>query len=275
MSQQPASQEPASQPEEHFERVNPLWRSVFTGEVKKLQRGRAFFKFISPLADDRCRICLAPFEGIAAPIARWLGRGPWHRNPHYCDLCETMFRQQRGGAELDIATLFADVRGSTLLASSMRPTEFGALMQRFYLAATKVFRSTDAVVDKMVGDEVIGLYFPGLTGDDYRRTAARAAHDLLRATGHGEGKTPWLSIGIGVHCGPAFVGSLGRAGDSYEFAVLGDTMNVGARLTAAAGPGEILFSEAMTPYAGAAGETRTVELKGVAAPARVRVARLG
>ena len=33
-----------SDPEDHFERVNPLWRSVFTGEVKKLQRGRAFFR---------------------------------------------------------------------------------------------------------------------------------------------------------------------------------------------------------------------------------------
>lgn len=263
-----------TQPEEHFERINPLWRSVFTGEVKKLQRGRAFFKFIAPLADVRCRICLAPFEGVAAPLARLMGRGPWHRNPHYCELCETMFRQQRGGAELDIATLFADVRGSTQLASSMRPTEFGALMQRFYLAATKVFRATDAVVDKMVGDEVIGLYFPGLTGDDYRRVAAQAALELLRVTGHGEGKTPWLSIGIGVHCGEAFVGSLGRAGDSYEFAVLGDTMNVGARLAAAAGPGEILFSESMATYADMSSEARTVELKGIAGPAQVRVARL-
>ncbi len=56
--------------------------------------------------------------------------------------------------------------------------------------------------------------------------------------------------------------------------MLGDTMNVGARLAAAAGPGEILFSESMTPYAGMSSEARTVELKGIAEPAQVRVARL-
>jgi adenylate cyclase len=133
------------------------------------------------------------------------------RNPHFCDLCETMIREHRGGAEMDIAVLFADVRGSTPMAARMRPAAFGALMQRFYLAATKVFRETDAVVDKMVGDEVLGLYFPGLTGIDYRRAAAqRRASQLLRATGHGSAEPPWLSIGIGVHTGKAFDASARR-----------------------------------------------------------------
>jgi adenylate cyclase len=262
--------------QDQFERFDPMWRAVFSGEEPVLRRGRHFFKLLSPRANARCRICFAPFEGIAAPLVRWMGRGPWHRNPHYCELCETMFRQHRGGAELDVAVLFADVRGSTQIASAMRPADFGELMQRFYLAATRVFRQTDAVVDKMVGDEVIGLFFPGLTGPDYRRVAAEAAVELLRATGHGTGETPWLSIGAGVHSGKAFVGSLGVAGDSYEFAVLGDTMHMGARLATAAGAGEIIFSDAIWPHAGTelSAERRTLELKGIAQPVDTHVAKL-
>ena len=57
---------------------------------------------------------------------------------------------------MEIAVIYADVRGSTQLAAQMRPIEFGALMERFFIAAT---------IDKMVGDEVIALYLPGLIGD--------------------------------------------------------------------------------------------------------------
>jgi adenylate cyclase len=177
---------------------------------------------------------------------------------------------------MDIAVLFADVRGSTPMAASMRPIDFGVLMQRFYLAATKVFRETEAVVDKMVGDEVIGLYFPGLVNLDYRVAAARAGMELLRVTGHGAVQGPWLSIGVGVHAGKAFVGSLGIAGGAYEFAVLGDTMNVGARIASAALGGEIIISDSVWPHVAEEmkAEKRTLDLKGVAEPMNAHAAHV-
>ena len=82
--------------------------------------------------------------------------------------------------------LYADVRGSTQLAARLGPTEFAALMQRFFQTAIKVFTWTDAIVDKMVGDEVIGIYVPCLTGADYRRSAVEARLKLLRATAHAD-----------------------------------------------------------------------------------------
>jgi adenylate cyclase len=261
-------------PPEVFEEFNPIWHDLLSGEKPVLRRGRHFFRMISPRTNKRCRLCEAPFEGIATPALRWFGRGPWHRNPHYCENCEAAFRQNRGGAEMDIAVLFADVRGSTPMAARMRPIEFGALMQRFYLAATKVFRETDAIVDKMVGDEVIGLYFPGLVDLDYRHAAARAGMELLRVTGHGAAQGPWLSIGVGVHAGKAFVGSLGDAGGAYEFAVLGDTMNVGARIASAAEGGEIIVSDSVWPHIAEEmrAEQRTLDLKGIAEPMNVHAA---
>jgi adenylate cyclase len=261
---------------EHFEGVDPIWHALLTGRLPELRKGRRFFKLISPYSADRCRLCYAPFTGISAPIARGLGRGPWSRNPHYCDLCERFFRNHRGGTEMDIAVVYADVRGSTSLAAGMSPADFGTLMQRFYLTATEVLVAHDAAIDKMMGDGVIGICFPELGDTDYRRRAALSGMALLRATGHGSRKGPWLSIGVGVHAGKAFVGSLGVEGRGYEFAALGETMNIGARLVSAAGAGELVLSDAVWDHVSdkMEAESRALTLKGVDRPVAAHVARL-
>jgi adenylate cyclase len=170
------------------------------------------------------------------------------------------------------------VRGSTQLAAQMRPIEFGALMERFFIAATKILTAGGAAIDKMVGDEVIALYLPGLIGDrhNYRRNAVRAGRELLRATGHAEAGGPWLPIGVGVHSGVAFVGSIGSERGTYEFAALGETMNVGARLVAAAGTGELVISSAIWPDVAGEfkAERRALDLKGIDWPVTAYVARV-
>ena len=69
---------------------------------------------------------------------RAIGRGPWRRNPQYCDQCERLFTECQGGAEVELAVVYADVRGSTQLAAQMRPIEFVALMERFFIATTRI-----------------------------------------------------------------------------------------------------------------------------------------
>ncbi len=171
--------------------------------------------------------------------------------------------------------LFVDVRGSTNLAERMSATEFSQLMNRFYTVATKALVKTDAFIDKFVGDEVIGLYFPLFTGPNHARAAVQAAEDLLRVTGHGDKKGPWLPIGVGVHTGIAFVGTVKGAEDTVsDITALGDNVNITARLASKAGSGEALLSD--TAYT-AAGlnlgnlEQRQLELKGKSEPVGVRV----
>ena len=207
---------------------------------------------------------------------RALGRGQWLRNPHFCAKCESVLAEQRGGAEIDIAVLYADVRGSTQLAARTGPTKFAGLMQRFFQTAIKVFTWSDAIVDKMAGDEVIGIYASMLTGADYRQRAVAAGLKLLRATGHANPGGPWLPIGVGVHCGPTFMGSIGVEGGNYQFAALGDTMNFGARLVAAAKEGELVMSEAVWKDrpAGVAAEPRRLQLKGYDDPVNAYAIRV-
>jgi adenylate cyclase len=254
---------------------NPFWQEVFGGALPQMRRGRYFFRLLSRGDVPRCRLCLAPFAGFGAPIAKALGRGPWRRSHRLCNQCEVILSKQPGGSEVKMAMLFADVRGSTPMAAGMSPTEYGTLMHRFYRVATNVLMNSDAVVDKMVGDEVIGLFSVGVSGHDFIRRAALAGRDMLRATGHGEPGGPWLPIGVAVHSGVVFVGSLVAEAGAYEMVALGDGMNFAARLASAAGSGELVISEAVWPQVEGefSAQTRTFTLKGYDQPVTAHVMR--
>ncbi len=174
--------------------------------------------------------------------------------------------------------LFVDVRGSSGLAERMSATEFSRLMNRFYAAATGVLIKTDALIDKLVGDEVVALYFPLLTGPNHARPAVQAAQELLRATGHGAAGGAWLPIGVGVHTGTAFLGIVsGEDGSAPDWTALGDNVNITARLASEAGPGEALISDAAYAAAGVEPgqlERRQMQLRGRNKPVGVRVLHL-
>ncbi|HET6639886.1 MAG TPA: adenylate/guanylate cyclase domain-containing protein [Gemmatimonadota bacterium] len=182
-----------------------------------------------------------------------------------------------GGAEIELSMLFVDVRGSTGLAEKMSPTDFGRLMNRFYKAATDVLIDSNAVIDKLVGDQVIGLYLPLFTGPNHARPAIVAARRLLEVAGHGTDDGPWLQIGVGVHSGTAFVGTVSGADDTVaDITALGDNMNIGARLASMARPGEVLVSEASLRFGDLdlrTLELRRLDLKGKSEPIDVRVIR--
>ena len=175
----------------------------------------------------------------------------------------------------DQVQISGSVRGSTQLAETMSAAEYSQVMNRFYDAATKVLVRTDAFIDKLVGDEVIGLYIPGYAGRRHARKALLAAQRLGRAMGYGTPDGPWLPIGIGVHTGVAYVGTVqGTEGVVTDFTALGDNVNITARLVDKAEPGEALISDAAYAAAGLTLdhlEQRQLDLKGKAEPVGVRV----
>ncbi len=88
-------------------------------------------------------------------------------------------RSSHGGAEIEVSIRFADVRGSTSLAERMSPSAFTRMMGRFFDTATAILVDEGAMVDKFVGDEVIGLFIPALATDAHAVHAVRAAQRLL------------------------------------------------------------------------------------------------
>jgi adenylate cyclase len=226
-------------------------------------------------SDPRCKLCGSPFKGWGGFIMHLMGRDQSRYNPRFCQKCEVY--EHPGGAEVVLTMLFADVRGSTTLAEQMNTRDFSRLINRFYTVATHVLIQSDALVDRLMGDEAIGLYIPGFAGPEHPRRAIEAAQELLRLTGHRDTDGPWLPVGIGIHTGRAFVGVVGGDESTADFTALGDNVNITARLAAEAGPGEILVSDA-SYSAGDLNredlERRQMELKGKSEPIGVRVLRV-
>ncbi len=250
-----------------------FWRDLLTGATgdTPVREARNMFGFLP--GHKRCKFCNAPFDGAFAPVLRVMGRGPSRLTAQFCEQCQVLAQQHIGGAEVDLTLLFADVRGSTTLGEQMRPAEFSQLISRFFSATSHVLLDTHAWVDRLVGDQVIGIYLPYFVGPHYVQIAIDAARDLLQPTGHGDAAGPWIQVGVGVHCGTAFMGTVGSKTEVTDITVLGDVPNVTARLSSAARAGEILisdeaFARAQMPETL---EERSLELKGKSQPMKVHV----
>ncbi|HZE29207.1 MAG TPA: adenylate/guanylate cyclase domain-containing protein [Gaiellaceae bacterium] len=252
--------------------VEETWRQMLTGEIAGLQRMRRMWGAL-PSA-PRCKLCNAPFKGPGGVLTRTLAFGPSRLNRRLCKWCIRSIHKHPGGAEVEISLLFADVRGSTALAERMAPGEFSQLLARFYGAAAEVIDEHDGIVDKFVGDAALALFIPGFAGDEHAAAAIRAARSLVKRSENGGGE-PWIPIGVGVHTGPTFVGSVGE-GDAVDFTALGDTVNAASRLSALATAGEILVSADAAEAGGletAGLERRTLELRGREQPLDAWVAK--
>jgi adenylate cyclase len=210
-------------------------------------------------------MCSVPFHGVGRVIFRPMGFGQWDKNPNLCRKCVTALdKYEVSGAEVELSFLFADVRHSSDLARRIGTMEFTRLMQRFYVTATETLLVDDAIIEKFVGDEVVGFFLPLLAGPRHAAAAVHAAQDLMLAAGYGSGDDVWLPLGAGVHTGTAFVGMVSR-GSSSDFTAFGDTINVTAHLAAQAAPGEILVTTEAAEAAGLSDEDmerRHLDLKG-------------
>jgi adenylate cyclase len=198
---------------------------------------------------------------------RFFGFGPSRLNRRICSGCIHALEKRPGGAEIELALLFADVRGSTALAEELGNEAFRGLMARFYAVAASTVDARNGIVDKFVGDELVALFIRGFAGDDYAADAIGAAEELLERTGHGEGD-PWVPVGAAVHHGRAYVGTVGEE-EALDFTALGDPVNTAARLASSAASGEILVSQDAARAAGletAALDARSLDLRGHAEP---------
>jgi adenylate cyclase len=249
-----------------------IWRKMFLEGNAVLDKGRAFFSLLP--SDPRCMFCHGPFRGPGGRLMSMVGKGQSREDPRVCNSCIKYGQDHPGGTHVDLATVFADMRGSTPTAERIGDRAFGELIDRFFQTSSRVFLKGGALLGRLAGDEAIGYFVPGIAGADYAQVALNAAVELLRATGHTDPDGPWIPLGVGVHAGNAFVGLLGEPGRATELTALGDDVNIGARLADSAGVGEVLVSRELSQRIGLNTddlEHRTLNLKGKEAPFDVAV----
>ncbi len=211
--------------------AKPLdWQALLVDGYEPLKKAQRVFRLLPH--DPRCKLCRNPFGGIGGKLVGLMGRKPSRKNPNLCQYC--FDKLPSGGIEIDIGVVFADVRGSTTMGEQSTATEFAERLNRFYATATGVLIHHDALVDKLIGDEVMALFIRGVAGPDYRRKAALAAIELAAAVDD-------LPVGVAANAGIAFVGNVG-SGAVMDFTALGDAVNITAGLQSYASPGEVVLA---------------------------------
>jgi adenylate cyclase len=221
-------------------------------------------------SDPRCKFCNAPFRGVGGALERLVfGKRQSALNPRYCNMCDEASRRFPGGAEVEMAMLFADIRGSTALSETMTPTEFSRLINRFYTRATKLIVDEDGLIEKLAGDAVAAFWGAGFAGPEYVARTIEVARQMSSVMAR-EG----IPVGIGVHAGVAYFGAVGTEDGVTDFAALGDEVNLAARIASQAAAGEVVVSRAALEAAGIDGgelEWRELELKGISRPIAVAI----
>jgi adenylate cyclase len=215
----------------------------------------------------RCGVCGAPFEGVGRFVAGPLGYRPSRKNPTVCATCVEL--APPGGMKMPTGILFADLRGFTARFDEGDPEEASKVLRRFYRAAEDVLFPR-AVIDKLIGDEVMALYLPFLKRDfddsEVPPLMLEHATNLLRAVGYGSAEGPFVEMGIGLDFGEAFVGNIGQRA-LYDFTAVGDVVNTASRLQGQAAGGEIMLSERVASgLQGPPGTRVELELKGKSEP---------
>src|SRR5690348_10479526 len=104
------------------EKVDKLWQSVLVDGHTSLRVLRRLFRLLP--RDPRCKVCVSPFGGPGGAVLKVFGFKPSRMNPNFCANC--LEQLPPGGAEVDIAVLFADVRGSTTMGETLDARAFAA-----------------------------------------------------------------------------------------------------------------------------------------------------
>jgi adenylate cyclase len=154
---------------------------------------------------------------------------------------------RQGGERRATTVLFSDIRGFTAIAEGMGPDAIAQFLSEYFTEMVEVIFEHGGTLDKFIGDAIMALWGAPIAHADDADRALRAAlamqRDITRLNQRWaiQGR-PEIGVGIGINHGEVFAGNIGSH-RRLEYTVLGDVVNVAARLCAEAGPGEILVSE--------------------------------
>jgi class 3 adenylate cyclase len=150
------------------------------------------------------------------------------------------------GERRDVTVLFCDLRGFTTLAERLSPEEVVLLLNEYYTLMIDTTFKHDGTLDRFLGDGVMAIFGAPIFHPDHSVRAVRTALAVqagvaeLSARRVREGRDP-VAVGIGLSAGEVVAGTVGTD-ERMEYAVVGESVNLAARLQSLAQPGQILIS---------------------------------
>jgi len=153
-----------------------------------------------------------------------------------------------GGENRMVTVLFADIRGFTTITKGMDPRDVITMLNDYLEGASAAIETEGGVVDKYAGDQIMAIFGAPVSHSDDAPRAVRAAlrmQETIRSLSESRraaGK-PEITMGIGINTGLAVAGNMGSR-TRLNYTVLGESVNLAARLCSMAAAGQILISAA-------------------------------
>ncbi len=154
----------------------------------------------------------------------------------------------------EVVILFADVSGFTAMCEGLDPEDVHTIMNEVFAGLGSAVRNEDGHIDKFIGDAVMALFGAPVAHEDDPARACRAAIAMQSFLGewasqHQARSGTVLRMRIGIHCGLVLAGAIG-AEAKMDYSVMGDSVNIAARLESAAPAGGILISSTVADRLG-------------------------
>ncbi|AKT43918.1 adenylate/guanylate cyclase domain-containing protein [Chondromyces crocatus] len=158
-----------------------------------------------------------------------------------------------GGQRATVTVLFADVVGFTPLAEAGNAERIVGLLNELFSMLTEIVFRHGGTVDKFIGDCIMAVWGAPVPQEDHAARALAAAEDMMRflEAANDDWRQRYdveIRLGIGINSGEAIAGNIG-SDKRMEYTVIGDVVNVAARLESIATPNQVLVAEATRDYA--------------------------
>lgn len=162
-------------------------------------------------------------------------------------LIESPEAMRLGGALRHVTILMADLRGFTPLAQILTPERTVEVLNRFMTSAIDVILSHGGTVDQIIGDGILAVFGAPIPDGDAATRAVACAVEMQRAMQevnrlNGVDGLPSVEMGIGISTGEVVVGNIGSR-QRMKYSVIGNTVNLAARIESFAIGGQVLISE--------------------------------
>ncbi len=145
-------------------------------------------------------------------------------------------------ANQKVAVLFSDVRNFSSIAEQLKPEEIVKLINVYFDLQTRIIETHKGIVDKFMGDQIMAIFQGKTMADNALRAAVEIQRQVRLVNHKREAKgEAILEMGIGINNGSVVIGNMGSA-DRMDYTVIGDVVNVAARLCSKAAAGQIIMS---------------------------------
>jgi len=167
-----------------------------------------------------------------------------------------------GGKRQNVTVMFGDLRGFTPMAEKMDPKELVKFLNEYFTAMTEIIFKNGGSIDKYIGDAIMALFGAPIRHKDDTLHCVQAALEMQRELERlnrkwaRAGLNVQFKLGIGINTGEMVVGNLGSP-QYMNYTVIGDNVNLAARLESNAKPGQVLVSKAVHDVV----ESRVVDVK--------------